>query len=227
GPWPRAQPGAAPGEGKAPPGAGRGAVIEPGRAARRRGGEIVAADHRGIAGGAVRAAVARAPRAPALLEAWRLRRRFQYLCISERDVVRQLCALRRKPDRGAAERVASAVDERIEHDAEELVAELERALLRAGRRFAREQRERVGEIGAGEIEQGEEIRRQRAAVVEECVDRIGDVALVAAEGARERARSARRARAGRQLSQRGGEVQNRVGRGVAQRGREAGGQIAG
>src|SRR5262249_47688308 len=98
--------------------AGREAVIEPGRAAGRRGGEIVAAAHRGIAAGAIAGAVARAPRAPALLEAWRRRRRFQYLCISERDVVGQLCALRGKADGGAAERAASAVDERIEHHVE-------------------------------------------------------------------------------------------------------------
>src|SRR6516164_8178666 len=51
-------------------------------------------------------------------------------------------------------------------------------LLRAGRRLAREQRERVGEIGAGEPEDRHERGRQRAAVVEERVERIGDVALV-------------------------------------------------
>src|SRR5262249_61949932 len=79
----------------------------------------------------------------------------------------------------AAERVA-AVDEGIEHDAEELVGELERDLLAAGRRFAREQRERVGEIGAGEAEDGHEVGRQRAAVVEEGVERVGAVCLVAA-----------------------------------------------
>src|SRR5215472_4398143 len=122
--------GAAAGEREAHHRAGREAVIEPGRAACRRGGKIVAADHRGIAAGAIAAAVARAPRAPALLEARRL---FQYLCVGEGDVVGQLCALGRKADRGAAERVASAVNEGIEHDAEELVGELERALLRAGR----------------------------------------------------------------------------------------------
>src|SRR5262249_16680330 len=94
-------------------------------------------------------AVARPPPAPALLEAWRRRRRFQYLCISERDVVGQLCALRRKADGAATERVASAVDERIEHDAEELVGKLERALLRAGRGLAGELRQRIAEIGPG------------------------------------------------------------------------------
>jgi hypothetical protein len=43
----------------------------------------------------------------------------------------------RKADGAAANRVAAPIDERIEHDVKELVGELERALLRAGRRFAR------------------------------------------------------------------------------------------
>src|SRR5262249_61168787 len=118
------------------------------------------------------------------------------------------------------ERVA-AIDEGVEHDAEELVGQLERALLRAGRRLAREQRERVGEVGAGETEDGHERGRQRAAIVEERVERIGDVALVAVEPSRsEIARPA-------EYTECGDDVQGRVACGVAQRGGEAGGQGGG
>src|SRR5262249_30720086 len=152
--------------------------------------------------------------APALLEAWRLRRLLQQLGIGEREVLGQLFALRRKSD-GATINLVPAVDERIEHDAEKLVGQLERHLLAAGRSFAREQRERVGEIGAGEAEDGRERGRQRAAVVEEGVERVGDVALADAEGAAERAGSTRCARAAAgldELAERGGEIQDRIGR---------------
>ena len=44
--------------------------------------------------------------------------------------------------------------------------------------------ERVGEIAAGEAEERHESRRQRAAIVEEVVERIADVELVDAEGRR-------------------------------------------
>jgi len=53
---------------------------------------------------------------------------------------------------------------------------LEPNLLAAGRSFPGEECQRIGEIGAGEIEDREEVRRQRAAVVEEGVERVGDVA---------------------------------------------------
>jgi len=117
----------------------------------------VAPHHRKIAGGAVAAAVTGAPHAPALLEGGRLGRRLEHLGVSERDVLRQFFALGRKADGAATIDAASAVDEGIEHDPEELVGELERALLRAGRRFAGEQRQRIGEIAAGETEEGEEV----------------------------------------------------------------------
>jgi hypothetical protein len=42
-------------------------------------------------------------------------------------------------------------------------------------------RERVGEGGAGEAEQGAEAGRQRAAAVEEFVDGVGNVLLVDGE----------------------------------------------
>jgi hypothetical protein len=100
----------------------------------------------------------------------RLRRRLDYLAVRKRDVVGQLCALGRKADGAAAVHVASAVDERIEHDVEELVRELKRWLLCAGRGFAREQRERVSEIGVGEGEQRQERRRKRGVGVEEIID---------------------------------------------------------
>ena len=78
---------------------------------------------------------------------------------------------------------AASVDERIEHQVEELAPHLEAGLLRAGGGLAGERRERVAEIGAGQSEDGDEAGRQRAAVVEEAVERIGDVELVAAQGA--------------------------------------------
>src|SRR6516165_3838248 len=101
---------------------------------------------------------------------------------------------------------------------EELVGQLERALLRAGRRLAREQRERVGEVGAGETEDGHERGRQRAAIVEERVERVGDVALVAVEPSRSEIP---------RPAECGDDVQGRVACGVAQRGGEAGGQVGG
>jgi hypothetical protein len=99
----------------------------------------VAADNRRIPTGAVAPAIARAPHAPALLERLLLRGLFEELCVSERDVLGQFFARGRKADGAAtAADAAAAVDEGIEHDAEELVGELERALLRAGRSFARQ-----------------------------------------------------------------------------------------
>ena len=100
-------------------------------------------------------------------------------------LVRQRLALRRKAERRPAGNgdPAAAVDERIEHQPEELAAELERALPRAGGGFAGQERERVREIAAGEAEHVHEIGRQRAAVVEEAVDRRGDVLLVLIEPA--------------------------------------------
>jgi len=94
-----------------------------------------------------------------------------------------------------------------------LIGQLKRRLLRAGRRFAGELRERVAEIDAGEPEDIRERGRQRAAVVEECVDRVGDVALVDAKGA-----GARRVRSAEwgQRAERGGEIEDHIGRGVAQ-----------
>jgi hypothetical protein len=56
-------------------------------------------------------------------------------------------------------------------------------LLRAGCRFARKQRERVGEIGAGEPEDAHEAGRQRTAVIEEGVERLGDISLIDAQAA--------------------------------------------
>src|SRR5262249_25169325 len=129
--------GAAAGEGKAHHRAGREAIIEPGRAARGARGKVMAADPRQVAGRAVAPPVTRAPYAPRLLEGDRLRRRFQYFGVGESDIVRQFFALRRKADRATAERVAAPVDEGIEHDVEELIGQLERALLSFGGYLAR------------------------------------------------------------------------------------------
>ena len=134
--------------------------------------------HRRIARRAIAAAIGAAPRAPALLEARRLhRRRLEHGGIGERDVVRERFALGRKGDRrpAGAGRAVAAVDEGIEHQPEELVGHLECDLLAAGRGFAGELAQRIAEIAAGEAEDADEAGRQRAAVVEEVVERGGDV----------------------------------------------------
>src|SRR4030095_6707091 len=106
--------------------------------------------------------------------------------------------------RGAATDASAAVDERIEHDAEELGHELERALLRAGGDLAREPRQRIGEIAAGQAEYARAARRQSDTAVEEMVDRPRDVLLILIEGSAH-AESCRR------------EVEQHVGRRVAER----------
>src|SRR5262249_33249064 len=116
--------GAGAGEGDADDGVGCDAIVEPAGEARDVGGEIMAADHRHIAAGAVAAAEARAPYAPALLEARRLRRCFQHRRISERDILGHILLLGREAERWAARAgdAVAAVDEGIEHQREELVA---------------------------------------------------------------------------------------------------------
>src|SRR5262249_20387481 len=110
------------------------------------------------------------------------------------------------------------------NQSEELIGQLKRRLLRAGRRFARELRERVAEIDAGEPEDMHGRGRQRAAVVEERVDRVGDVALVYAKGAgARRVRSAERG----QRAERGGGVQKHRGAGIAHRRGGIGGRSRG
>src|SRR5262245_13611056 len=109
-------------------------IVEPAGIPRRAGGEIVAAGHRGVAGDAAAAAKTAAPRGPALLEARLLHRRsLDHLGIGERDVVGQCFALRRKAERRPirAADAAAAVDERIEHQPQELIRYPERS---AGRR---------------------------------------------------------------------------------------------
>src|SRR5262249_57510617 len=76
---------------------------------------------------------------------------------------------------------AAAIDERIEHQAEELALHLEADLLRAGCGFAGKLRERVTETGAREIEDRKEIGRQCATAVEENIQRGGDVLLILAQ----------------------------------------------
>src|ERR1700730_7356161 len=135
----------------------------------------------------VRAAVARAPYAPALLEGDCLGDgRTQHLRIGERDVFGQRLAIWCERDCIAvyATNAAAPIDERIEHQPEEGCHHLKRWLLSAGRDLAREERQRTGEVAACQTKQGEEIRRQRAAIVEESADRIGDVTLVDGEAAK-------------------------------------------
>jgi hypothetical protein len=101
-----------------------------------------------------------------------------------RDVRRHGVALGREAERGVigAADAAAAIDEGIEHQVEELVAELETDLLRAGRGFAGKLVQGSGEIGAGQPIERHECWRQRAAVVEEVVNRAAGVDLVAGEG---------------------------------------------
>src|SRR4029077_11984571 len=122
-----------------------------------------------------------APYAPALLERYGLGdRRAQHLGVGKRDVLRQRLALGRERARlskGAAD-TAAPIDERIEHQREELAHQLERALLRAGRGFAGKQRESIGQITARELEQSEKPGWHHAAAVHQRVDRIRDRLLV-------------------------------------------------
>src|SRR5262249_7678959 len=114
-----------------------------------------------------------------------------------------LLAVGRKAEGGTTgpRGAAPAVDEGIEHDAEELIGELKRRLLAAGRSLAREERQRVGEVAAGEPEDADEAGRQRATVVEEIIERVRDVLLIDAEAG---------------PAEPGGEIQDYVGRGVAE-----------
>src|SRR5262249_38474287 len=159
-------------------------IVEAAGKARGAGGEIVAAEHRRIARRAIAAAIGAAPHSPALLEGRRLHgSRLEYRGISERDVVRQFLALGRKSERrsAGATDAAAAIDEGIEHQAEELALHLEADLLRAGCGFAGKLREHVTETGAREIEDRKEIGRQRATAVEENIQRGGDVLLILAQ----------------------------------------------
>src|SRR5262245_27050604 len=193
----------------------REAIVEAGRAACCPCREIMAADHGEIAAGAVAAAEACAPyRQARLIHRCRLGRCLEYLGIGERDVLRQVFALGRKTECrviGAAD-TAAAVDEWIKHQVQELIGELEADLLRVGGSFAGQLAQRVGKIAAGEAEDSHEGGRQRAAAVEEVVERISDVTLVDAEAAAERAWPTWPTG----LAERGGEVQDRVGCSVAE-----------
>src|SRR5437660_7297134 len=75
-------------------------IIEPAGKSHRRSGEVVAADHRGVAADAAAAAEGPAPGGPALLEARRLlRRSLEHLRVGERDVVRERFAFGSKAQR--------------------------------------------------------------------------------------------------------------------------------
>src|SRR5262245_41920416 len=82
---------------------------------------------------------------------------------------------------GAAD-PAAPIDEGIEHHIQELVGELEGDLLRAGRGLAGKLVQGSDEIAAGQPIERHECGRQRAAVVEEVVDRPADAELIAGEG---------------------------------------------
>ena len=82
---------------------------------------------------------------------------------------------------GAAD-PAAAIDEGIEHHVQELVGELEPDLLRAGRGLAGKLVQGSDETAAGQPIERHECGRQRAAVVEEVVNRPAGIELIAGEG---------------------------------------------
>jgi hypothetical protein len=90
--------------------------------------------------------------------------------------------LRRKAGHRPAEAaIAAAIDERIEHQIEEFVGQLKHRALGAGRRLAVELRQRIRQVAAGQSEQIRKVGRQRAAGIEEVVQRVRDVLLVLIE----------------------------------------------
>ena len=107
---------------------------------------------------------------------------------------------------------AASIDEWIGHEAHELRHRVEGGLLAANSGFARHLRQRVRERSATQPEQVDEARRQRAAIVEEFVERGRNVLLVAIDR-----------RACRNPEHRV-EVEQHVIAGVAQAGGEAGRQ---
>jgi hypothetical protein len=164
---------------------GRQMIVESSRAARRASGQVVAAAHGEIAGGAVAAAIGSTPHGPArLIDRHRLRRRLQYRGIGVGNVGRHGFAFGRKAERRVIcpSDATAPIDEGVEHQVEELVDKLESDFLRAGRGFAGKLVQRSGEIVAGQAEERHKGRRQRATVVEEVVNRQAGVELVGGEG---------------------------------------------
>jgi hypothetical protein len=138
-----------------------------------------------IAIGAVAAAERRAPRRPPLTEC-RLRRRLgEDRGVSQRDVRRQIVPLLRREADGTAavcaEAACPAVDERIEHQAEELRHDLQSAAFGAGRRLAVQLRQCVEERRTGEVAEALELRRQwriRSTVEDAVIDDVDHTLLV-------------------------------------------------
>ena len=150
------------------------AIIDAARIAARARRHVVRADHHGVALGAVGAAIPARPHIPARLPEDRRRRggSFEDFGVGERDFgrLRLFCSKAHRPAREHADTCSAhtaepavAIHERIEHQREELVAQLERAILRPRRRLARELRQRIGEIGPRQPEEAHEVREQRPA----------------------------------------------------------------
>ena len=97
--------------------------------------------------------------APHTVQRWSkdcLRRRLEQARIGERHVGRQACLLiRRKAERPAAAcRSAAAIDERIEHQAQELIGQIERDMLGSRRILAVQPRQRFCEAIAPFVQTG-------------------------------------------------------------------------
>src|SRR5262249_7399114 len=127
--------------------------------------QIITAAYYGISSRAIAAAISAAPRRPSRLIDWDRRGRFlEHLGIRKRDLGWHNFPLGRQPERGVVSTTnpAAPIDERIEHQVEELVHELECDTLRAGCDFTVELIERPGQTAATQLEDGQEIGRQRA-----------------------------------------------------------------
>jgi hypothetical protein len=146
--------GAAAGQRKAHDGVRADVIIHAGGKAERVRRDIVRADAR-IAIGSVAAAICGTPGGPALIEGRPRRRLGEDRRIGERDIGRQIILLLWRKANGAAacgaEPALPAVDERIEHQCQELVGQLECGAFGAGAGFAIQLRQRIEQRRTGRL----------------------------------------------------------------------------
>ncbi len=137
--------------------------------------DVIRADGR-ITVGAIATTEARAPGGPALFEGRRRGRLVDDRSVGKCDVGRQarLLALAQSRSRRRRHRwpdIGAAIDERIEHQFEKLVGQLDRCALGAGPGLA-------VDLGEAARAQSKECCRNTAGRVEEIGQRVGDVLLV-------------------------------------------------